>query len=92
MLEIKASHDFEMHLNFKRDLTGTLNRISMISSDGRVGVVKIDSCIEFDENFLCVESLQLQTRDDCILRRPISSEFSPANLNSASDYQKKLPF
>lgn len=36
--EIKESHAFETHLNFKSDFTGSLDRISVMISDGRWGV------------------------------------------------------
>lgn len=35
--EIKESHAFETHLNFKSDFTGSLDRISVTISDGRWG-------------------------------------------------------
>lgn len=42
-LEIIATQDFETDLNFKRDLTGSLERISVMSSGGRAGIVKFES-------------------------------------------------
>ena len=36
-LKVKESQDFETHLNFRRDLTGSLRRISVMSSKGRFG-------------------------------------------------------
>lgn len=47
---IKASQDFETELNFKRGFTGSLERILETSSSGRIGIVKVDSCIEVDGN------------------------------------------
>lgn len=37
-LEIKESHDLETHLNLQRDLTGSLKRISVMSSEGMLGI------------------------------------------------------
>lgn len=37
-LEIKESHDFETPLNFKSDLTGNLESISMMISIGKFGI------------------------------------------------------
>lgn len=38
MDEINESHDFETDLNFKSDLTGNLESISMMISSGKLGV------------------------------------------------------
>lgn len=37
-LEIKESQDFETHLNLRRGLTGSLERISVMSSVGMFGI------------------------------------------------------
>lgn len=44
-LKVKVSQDFETHLNFNIDLTGSLRRISVMSSKGRFGRMGCsDSC------------------------------------------------
>lgn len=47
-LEIRESHDFETHLNFKSDFMGSLNRISKMISDGRVAIGPEEYLIFFE--------------------------------------------
>lgn len=48
VLEIRESHDFETHLNFKSDFMGSRNRISKMISDGRVGIGPEEYLIFFE--------------------------------------------
>lgn len=46
LLEIRDHHDFETHLNFKRDMTGSLDRTSgIISSRRRLQIVSDNSVL-----------------------------------------------
>lgn len=56
-LHIKASQDFETHLNRNRDSTGSLNKISVMSSTGKIGILKLESCTEVDGNRECFMGL-----------------------------------
>lgn len=45
---INESHVFDTHLNFNRDFTGSLKRISVMSSWGKDSTIisRLESCIE----------------------------------------------
>lgn len=45
-VDIKLNQSFETHLNFNRYFTGSLTRISAMSSWGKLGFVNIETFLE----------------------------------------------
>lgn len=54
-VDIKLNQYFETDFYCKRDFTESLEKILVMSSDGRLENVELESCIEIDENCSFIE-------------------------------------
>lgn len=54
-VDIKSNQYFEIDFYCKRDFTESLEKILVMSSDGRLENVELESCIEIDENCSFIE-------------------------------------